>query len=138
MLKFVSLPLLSIVLAVSACTHALEDDAVAESAGTAATPLAFKCSGSEPFWSLEISDEMAMLRRPGDTEIPSTELMDIQGGWVDDDLSDGVVAWQGHGLELAISEAACRSEADEDHAFRIDLGALFPRSSSAPGCCSRK
>ena len=111
----------------AACTHSPQN-------GAASAGLAFACSGSEPFWSLDISDRNATLSTPADNGI---EVADMAGAWADADLTDGAVRWRGQGVSYSIVQAQCFSEAGTGFEYEIDLAALFPKSPRAPGCCRR-
>lgn len=109
----------------AACTHAPADNAQA---------LSFACSGSEPFWALDIDGGDATLRTPSDDGI---DIATSRGSWTDGDLSDNSVVWRGEGASYSITRRQCFSEAGTEFEFETDLAALFPKSPRAPGCCRR-
>ena len=106
----------------------------------AAQDAAFFCSGTEPFWSLSLSEGEAVLREV--TMAPEPVETKFSGGWASLDESSGEYVWRdsqaNEEFEVTITRATCRGTRDEPYAYQSSLGTNRANGVFEPGCCDRR
>ncbi len=100
----------------------------------------FICTGTEPFWSLELTPAMAILSHVGMSAEP--DRTEYAGGWTDIDDDEGVYAWLGAGesegaFDVVIRREQCQGTRDEPYEYQSSYGTGRPNGVFEPGCCRR-
>ncbi len=101
----------------------------------------FICSGTEPFWSLELQEGQAELRLV--TMAPVPERTEFVGGWTNVDEDAGSFTWRGDGpdardFDVTITRAMCQGTRDEPYSYKSSYGTGRPGGVFEPGCCVRR
>lgn len=107
----------------------------------ALAPAHFICSGTEPFWSLELQEGQAVMRRV--TMAPAPERTEFSGDWDSINEDAGSFTWRGTGAEgrefdVTITRAMCQSTRDEPYSYKSSYGTGRPGGVFEPGCCERR
>ena len=101
----------------------------------------FFCTGTEPFWSLELKEGEAILNVVGMAPGPDRTAFD--GGWARVDESAGRYDWRGAdpnggGFNVTVTRAACQGTRDEPYAYKSSYGTTRANGQVEPGCCVRR
>ncbi len=93
------------------------------------------CRGNEPFWSLEISGERAVLQTP-ESQKESAQVFTGAGSRDE----SGALIWEGAGdagkVRICIEERECRDTmSDETPPTPFSAIATLPNGAEGPGCC---
>ncbi len=129
---------LTSLLLAAACVH---QDGVVEPDPAPVADAHFICTGTEPFWSLELKEGEAILKFV--TMAPEPERTDFAGGWANIDEDEGRYEWSGarqngRAFDVTVTRASCLGTRDEPYDYQSSYGTTRAYGEVEPGCCVRK